>query len=299
MSKKITASKSFGGDYDCLKEWPEGTFLQCGGSGIVIGKAPYRTAFFEAFPKDPKTFIRGEGKTIEEAEANAWDKYQNIINCETHSFNRVGNSQTAYCNLCFLKLTNYYKPLNSCCVCGKEHTKNIINSKIYCLEHFLEEANKLNSSGKFDNLEYLFYSELSENDFESEDYYIYEEALVANYALNNNYLENMEDYKKSDYIDEMSFQFDDYLNKVLYKSMKVESDKTGFHYLFTINSKILLKKSFSYNKELSDVLLQNFFEKTEFNNQDLFISHVKDFIDMYRIRMPDEEYCRIIEKQNA
>jgi hypothetical protein len=90
-----TARNSFDKPYDCLKDWPEDCFVQCGGDGIVfeegsleetfksedgllktiatvIGspteKKHYRTAFFEAFPKKPSCFIRGEGTTIQEAE---------------------------------------------------------------------------------------------------------------------------------------------------------------------------------------------------------------------------------------
>lgn len=61
------ARKSFGEDYQCKKDWPEDSFVQCGGSGLVIGQdESYNTAFFEAFLMN--TFLRGEGKTIEMAE---------------------------------------------------------------------------------------------------------------------------------------------------------------------------------------------------------------------------------------
>lgn len=66
--------------------WPENCYVQWGDSGIVFtgGKgisedinilSSYVTAFFEAFPRDPDTFIRGEGTTIEEAERKAFAKF--------------------------------------------------------------------------------------------------------------------------------------------------------------------------------------------------------------------------------
>ena len=76
------ARKSFGDPYKCKQNWEEDTFVQCGDKGVVFSKkGGYTTAFFEAYPKKPKCFIRGEGKDVEEAELNAWDKYQKIISC--------------------------------------------------------------------------------------------------------------------------------------------------------------------------------------------------------------------------
>ncbi len=60
------ARKSFGEAYVCKYEWPEDCFVQCGDNGIVCGKESYTTAFFEAFPESPKTFLRGEGAFVEE-----------------------------------------------------------------------------------------------------------------------------------------------------------------------------------------------------------------------------------------
>ena len=61
-----------GGSYECKYDWKDNCFVQCGDEGVVLDKVDsYLTAFFEAFPKEPKTFIRGEGKTIAEAEKQA------------------------------------------------------------------------------------------------------------------------------------------------------------------------------------------------------------------------------------
>ncbi len=72
-------------EYTPRHDWPGDTLVQWGGSGVVLGKNPYTTAFFEAFPdKSISTaggFIRGEGATIEDAEASAFAKYTKQNEC--------------------------------------------------------------------------------------------------------------------------------------------------------------------------------------------------------------------------
>lgn len=69
-----------------LMPWPDEVSIQGGKSGIVFVRAPgpgeptaYQTAFVEVFVGG--TFIRGEGKTVTEAEAAAWEKYQTWLHC--------------------------------------------------------------------------------------------------------------------------------------------------------------------------------------------------------------------------
>ena len=62
-------------------------FVQGGTRGIVIDRAngtTYRTAFVECAPAG--SFIRGEGTTIEEADAAAWAKLQAYLNCPAHEW---------------------------------------------------------------------------------------------------------------------------------------------------------------------------------------------------------------------
>ncbi len=66
-----------------LQAWPADCAVQWGGHGIVLGKAPYRTAFFEAFP-GPGGFIRGEGATIEAAEHDAFARFLKESSCDHH-----------------------------------------------------------------------------------------------------------------------------------------------------------------------------------------------------------------------
>ena len=95
----------------------------------------YITAFFEAFPKTPSCFIRGEGKTIEEAEENAWNKYQKILNCNHEMERRDRTDGYAYCKHCSYSST-VFEPLTKCCKCGKPtaFTKDY-KGKYYCKKH--------------------------------------------------------------------------------------------------------------------------------------------------------------------
>jgi len=71
-------------------EWPEQCYVQWGSSGVVISRDGnhYRTAFFEAFPGDNAGgFIRGEGTTLADAEADAFGKYQKEVSC-SHRWGR-------------------------------------------------------------------------------------------------------------------------------------------------------------------------------------------------------------------
>lgn len=73
-------------EYQPRHEWPGDTLVQWGGRGVVLGKNPYTTAFFEAFPDKKVTagggFIRGEGKTIEEAEDAAFAQFTRETSCQ-------------------------------------------------------------------------------------------------------------------------------------------------------------------------------------------------------------------------
>lgn len=113
-----------GKPYECNYPWPEDCFCQGGSSGMVFtkgsfqealespdkavdaitGKTPhYKTAFFEAFPNDPSTFIRGEGETIEAAEQSAWQQWQSIVGCTDHVYRTRGYENGGgfciHCNL--------------------------------------------------------------------------------------------------------------------------------------------------------------------------------------------------------
>ena len=111
---------SGGPEYDSKYDW--GCFCQGGSRGIVLpsgsfnkmfkedpleglvegmmDEESYTTAFFEAFPKNPSCFIRGEGKNIEEAEESAWKKYQKILTCDHEMERRNRTDGYGYCKHC-------------------------------------------------------------------------------------------------------------------------------------------------------------------------------------------------------
>lgn len=147
---------SSGPEYDSKYEW--NCFCQGGGNGIVLPSnsfnkvfnsdkpleqlaeeslddETYFTAFFEAFPKNPNCFLRGEGKTIEDAEENCWQKYQKILNCN-HEMERRGRTDGyAYCKYCSYSST-VFEPLTKCCKC-KTPTAYAVDhrGKYYCKKH--------------------------------------------------------------------------------------------------------------------------------------------------------------------
>ena len=73
-------------EYQPRHDWPGDTLVQWGGNGVVLGKNSYTTAFFEAFPDKSVTvaggFIRGEGKTIAEAEDDAFAQFTKEASCQ-------------------------------------------------------------------------------------------------------------------------------------------------------------------------------------------------------------------------
>lgn len=131
----------FGGDnkypdgYECKYDWE--CFCQAGGKGVVFGgeNGGYTTAFFEAFPKEPSCFIRGEGKDIPEAEKEAWGKYQEILKCEHEMDRRNRTDGYAYCKNCSYSST-VFEPLTNCCKCNipTAYTKDY-RGNWYCKKH--------------------------------------------------------------------------------------------------------------------------------------------------------------------
>jgi len=78
-----------------LKPWPDNCHVQWGDRGLVLGREKsYSTAFFEAFPKDGSGgFIRGEGETLEAAEASAFASYERQHACVTAGGHRWTRSK--------------------------------------------------------------------------------------------------------------------------------------------------------------------------------------------------------------
>jgi hypothetical protein len=79
----------------------------------------YSTAFFEAFPREPKCFIRGEGDTVEAAEGRAYETYERYLSCD-HSFDRLNKQGRGKCTECGLTTDDALANLNTCNVCEQE-----------------------------------------------------------------------------------------------------------------------------------------------------------------------------------
>jgi hypothetical protein len=158
------ATRSFGKEpYPCQKPWPEDCFVQCGDNGIVftgkgslediltkedsikevvagaildepIQSSHYRTAFFEAFPRNPDTIIRSEGKNIEEAEEKAWARLQKITSCTGHEYERRGYKNGAgFCKHCNLFTSNVFEPDEECYLCkNKTYYGQTRDKQWYC-----------------------------------------------------------------------------------------------------------------------------------------------------------------------
>ncbi len=123
------------------RAWPENCYVQWGGNGVVIStKDPagsYTTAFFEAMPKDPRTFIRGEGASVKEAEANAYDKFTRATKCDGHEFERRKYRNGAgFCKHCDMFCSNAFEPIDKCSVCDTPtNYSRDKNGLMYCEEH--------------------------------------------------------------------------------------------------------------------------------------------------------------------
>lgn len=149
MTGKLARRSGFGGNsspYVCQKPWDADCVVQCGDRGIVFQKgtmadslldpatalkqvvAPtvphYRTAFFEAFPNRPlECFIRGEGKTVEEAEADAWAQFERVCACPADhtleaSFEKRGYTNGGgFCRTCRQFKGKAFAPWEPCVEC--------------------------------------------------------------------------------------------------------------------------------------------------------------------------------------
>lgn len=92
---------SMSGPWTSPHDYPPG-HIQGGEKGIVFSKkGNYRTAFVEYFPDENPTMIRGEGPTIEEADADLWEKFIRQESCPAHEYEPRGYTNGAgFCKHC-------------------------------------------------------------------------------------------------------------------------------------------------------------------------------------------------------
>lgn len=196
-----TARRSVGEDFNCNHNWPDDCFVQCGDSGIVIGNGSVRrTAFFEAFPKNPKTFIRGEGETVVDAEFSAWNQYQKILNCNNHEFERY-RGEMGKCKNCQLALSNYFDPEHTCFICKKEAVNEEYKKNKYCLFHYSEETIK--NGCQLKAAPYSF-------DLEMEKYSYLNALCIKNLFDRNILKKEKSDVEQSRWYDNLMLEFSDF-----------------------------------------------------------------------------------------
>jgi len=120
LVKGLLGMKTLKSGYVCQKDWPENCSVQGDGTGIVISKKKgvRETAFFEAFPAAPNdTFIRGEGVTIDEAEAQAFAILEKYLACPGHEFERKDERGTGVCKHCTIQISNALESTRECEYC--------------------------------------------------------------------------------------------------------------------------------------------------------------------------------------
>lgn len=126
--RQIKDNSNYRDTYDLKYDWPDDCFIQGGSSGVVVSsKGNYETHYIEAFPTNPSCFLRGEGKSFDEAEKKVYEQFIKIINCKKHNF---------------IKMKNYKNGMGKCENCGL--TKVVFESDYTCIK-----------CGKHENYSYI------------------------------------------------------------------------------------------------------------------------------------------------
>lgn len=272
----MKASQSFGPDYDCQKNWPTDIFMQCGKEGIVISskkeKPSYRTSFFEAFPNDPSTFIRGEGSSIEDAEDAAFQKYEKIMACNEHDYKRRLDSEHGTCIKCGLFTSNCFPPVHSCSVCQKTEVNYNFNKNNYCCEHYMQAVQTIVQNYSLTTPEY-------ENSFSetSLNKYNVEHLAFLNLACKYNLLDkSQEEYKIHNYIDKQQSKFNEFIyskSVSIYNKFLKENNPLSFFQFSKFTGKIFINEKLHESMFLDFSQLQ--FENYDDIFKDFFISYIK------------------------
>lgn len=116
--KMKLARNSCGEPHQCQYDWPENCFVQCGGTEKY-------GFFFEAFPRTPDTFLRGDSKvSVAEAETLAWNRLQKYSACELDHANpdnferRSYKNGVGFCIKCGFFASKIFPPSEICSQCG-------------------------------------------------------------------------------------------------------------------------------------------------------------------------------------
>lgn len=133
------AKRSCGDPYLCIHSWPDDCKVQCGGD-LKYG------FFFEAYPRDPGTFLRGNSKEgIAQAEQEAWDEFVVQSSCsldhtDAANFERRDYTNgVGFCTSCGFFASQIFPPSEICCNCGK----NTYNAQDNTGDWWCEECEEL------------------------------------------------------------------------------------------------------------------------------------------------------------
>jgi hypothetical protein len=145
--------------YVCRKKWGKDCSVKCGSDSLSLNSddlnkklkkiielddeiniSSRTVAFFEAyFNMEPSCVIRGEGKTIEEAEVAAYRQYRKILTCHHFELDRRGRADGfAYCKACpYYGMILY--PLTNCHTCDLPACyKKDLAGNWYCEEDYYQ-----------------------------------------------------------------------------------------------------------------------------------------------------------------
>lgn len=100
-------------DYTPTQPWPKGVNLKWRGNSTIVGRHGVRNqCAFEA--SSVRHTIRGEGRTIADAEAMAWSHWERIHNCDEHDFVPTGLGGTGgVCRHCQLFMPNVFEEIDA------------------------------------------------------------------------------------------------------------------------------------------------------------------------------------------
>lgn len=243
-------------------------------------------AYFEVFLTVPSTFIRCEGKTIKEAEASAFQKYQNIINCKEHKFERMQKSNHGICIHCKLFQTDILDSIDDCELCNKKsvylHSYNL--KKYLCTEHFIFENDKIDDFNSENIIE-----KINNKNFNFIKYdrvkYLKIKALIENNTLNFEKEENFNKLKgfKSD--------FHLFLHNLLISIINENKNLK-----FSILALSYLKDSLVFYEDLYKNIYKGYFNGSEID-KDILLNHINEFsikFDDFFIKKYGSEFIRKI-----
>lgn len=138
------------GRYETRRPWPSDCLVQGGSRGLVVARGTshtYRTAFVEAFPRNPDTFIRGEGPTMADAEDDCWAKLQRMASCpgtSGHEYEARGYRNGAgFCRHCGMFASDVFDVAvvgHPCAVCGVGCFHANEGELWYCKAHWPGQA---------------------------------------------------------------------------------------------------------------------------------------------------------------